>query len=294
MKKCFTALTLASLLIVGSGFFQSAYSYKLLFMMSPILAGEQQGTGNNNVVGWQPLNDTGITWSGNYASGNNTACVASTTTDGDNVVAAQDCSHGRDTTHNDDSDGHAGFSYTKLDSNGVPLANQNADYATTPWACVRDNVTGLIWEVKTDDGGLHDKDDTYIWYNTDPATNGGADGYANADNDEDICYGYNSGDSSTFCNTEAYVNRVNAAGWCGASDWRMPTRKELEGIVAYDRYSPTIDTDYFSNAVSSHVWSGSPDAGYSDHAWAVSFYDGFSGAYYRSIFVAVRLVRNGL
>ncbi|MCI5149236.1 MAG: DUF1566 domain-containing protein, partial [Candidatus Electrothrix sp. MAN1_4] len=237
------------------------------------------------------LNDTGITWSGNYASGNNTSCVSSTTPDGDNVVAAQDCSHGRDVTHNDDSDGHAGFSYTKLDSNGVPLANQNADYATTPWACVQDNVTGLIWEVKTDDDGLHDKDDTYNWYNTDPSTNGGWDGYA--DDDGNICYGYNSGDSATFCNTEAYVNRVNAAGWCGASDWRMPTRKELKSIVAYDRYSPAIDTDYFSNAVSSYVWSGSPNADYSGSAWYVSFGNGNSNYVARYNSNAVRLVRGG-
>ena len=28
---------------------------------------------------------------------------------------------------------------------------------------MRDNVTGLIWEVKTDDGSVHDKDNTYCW-----------------------------------------------------------------------------------------------------------------------------------
>ena len=240
------------------------------------------------------LNDTGITWSGNYESGNNTECISSTTPDGDNVVEAQDCSHGRDVTHNDDSDdsdGHAGFSYTKLGSDGQPLANQDADYGTTPWACVQDNVTGLIWEVKTDDGGLHDKDDTYNWYNTDPATNGGDDGYE--DDDGDICYGYDSGDSSTFCNTEAYVNRVNAAGWCGASDWRMPTRKELESIVLYDRYSPAIDAEYFPNAVSSSVWSGSPHAYYANYAWKVYFYSGYSYYKYRAYRYAVRLVRGG-
>ncbi|CAK8712687.1 hypothetical protein GKODMF_04265 [Candidatus Electrothrix gigas] len=244
------------------------------------------------------LNDTGITWSGNYASGNNTTCVASNVPDGDNVVTAQDCSHGRDAIHNDDSDGHAGFSYTKLDSNGEPLPDQTVDYATTPWACVKDNVTGLIWEVKTDDDGLHDKDDTFTWYNTNSATNGSADddgkdgsaddggkdgsaddggkdgsaddggkdgsaddggkdgsaddggkdgsaddggkdgsdddggkdgsaddgGKDGSADDGGVCYGYNSDDSSTFCNTEAYVNRVNnMAGLCGASDWRMPT-----------------------------------------------------------------------
>ncbi len=237
------------------------------------------------------LNDTGITWSGNYESGNNTACIASSTPNGDNVVAAQDCSHGRDATHNDDSDGHAGFSYTKLNSNGTALTHQNADYATTSWSCVQDNVTGLIWEVKTDDNGLHDKDDEYTWYNTDPTTNGGADGYAN--NDGDICYGYDSSDSSTFCNTQAYVHRVNAAGWCGASDWRMPTIKELKNLVHHGRSNLTIDIDYFPNTKSNLYWSGSPLAGDSGSAWFVVFYGGNSSAGFRYNSYAVRLVRGG-
>ncbi|MCI5180202.1 MAG: DUF1566 domain-containing protein [Candidatus Electrothrix sp. AW3_4] len=244
-----------------------------------------------NTVQVQALNDTGITWSGNYASGNNTTCIASTTPDGDNVVTAQDCSHGRDAIHNDDSDGHAGFSYTKLDSNGEPLPDQTVDYATTPWACVKDNVTGLIWEVKTDDDGLHDKDDRYNWYNTDPATNGGAVGYD--DDDRDICYGYNSSDLSTFCNTEAYVNRVNAASLCGANNWRMPTLKELESLVNYGRSNSTIDSSYFSNAVSSNVWSGTPHAEDSERAWFVYFSNGYSGADARNNNLAIRLVRNG-
>ncbi len=247
--------------------------------------------GNPVLVTPTKLNDTGITWSGNYASGNNTACIASTTPDGDNVVAAQDCSHGRDATNNDDSDGDGGFSYTKLDSNGVPLADQSADYATTPWACVKDNVTGLIWEVKTDDGGLHDKDDKYTWYNTDQKTNGGADG--SADDGGNTCYGYDSSNAATFCNTQAYVNRVNADGWCGASDWRMPTRKELEGIVAYDRYFPAIDTGYFPNADNYYVWSGYPHAYGVEYAWGVYFSYGVSHLVYRYSSFAVRLVRDG-
>lgn len=295
-RKYTTALSLGvftGLLIAGSGFFQSAYSYKLLLMMPPILAGAQQGN-VINVIGWQPLNDTGMTWSGNYVSSNNSTCVSSTTPNSDNVVAAQDCSHGRDTTNNDDSDGHAGFSYTKLDRAGVPLTDQSANYATTPWACVQDNVTGLIWEVKTDDSGLHDKDDKYNWYNTDPTTNGGDDGYD--DYSGNICYGYNSSDFSTFCNTQAYVNRVNDVGLCGAPDWRMPTRKELEGIVAYHRYLPAIDTEYFPNAVSSDVWSGSPEAGSTGilvYAWSVDFYHGDSHYGYRHVDQDVRLVRGG-
>ena len=196
------------------------------------------------------LNDTGITWGGSYPSGNNTGCTGE-------EIGAQDCSHGRDFTHNDDSDGHAGFSFTKLAGNGTPLANQAVDYATTPWACVQDNVTGLVWEVKTADGGLHDQNDAYYWYNTNPATNGGSVGY---DNPGATCEGYVSGNPATYCNTQAYVTRVNATGWCGKSDWRMPTRKELQGIVSYDRVNPAIDTAFSPNTPSSVVWSGSPSA----------------------------------
>lgn len=205
MKKQHVAIMTAALLIAGDGLVHSAQSGKLLLNLPPILAKKQSPPQSARTI----LNDTGITWSGNYKIGNNATCVSSTTPDGDNVFAAQDCSHGSDISHNDDSDGLAGFSYTKLDSSGQPLANQQADYATTPWACVQDNVTGLIWEVKTDDGGLHDKDDRYTWYNTNPNTNGGSDGdHGGANN---MCFGYSSNDVAAWCNTQAYLSRVNAA-----------------------------------------------------------------------------------
>ena len=281
-KKCFTALTLAGLLVVGSGFFQSAYSYKLLFMMPPILAGEQQGTGN--VIDWQPLNDTGITWGGEYPSGNNTDCTGV-------AIDAQDCSNDRDVTHNNDSDGDAGFSYTKLDSKGDPLPDQSVTYASTPWACVQDNVTGLIWEVKTNNGGLHNKDDTFTWYNTNPATNGDANGTENVSTN---CFGYDSNTAATYCNTQAYVNRVNNAGWCGASDWRMPTIKELESLVHYGRIRPAIEGNYFPNPVNTvnwSVWSGSSSAGSENTAWYVLFSNGFSDTQSSTENATIHLVR---
>ena len=46
------------------------------------------------------LNDTGIDWGGDYPDGNNATCTGET-------ITAQDCSNGRDVTHDDDSDGHA-------------------------------------------------------------------------------------------------------------------------------------------------------------------------------------------
>ena len=53
--------------------------------------------------------------------------------------------------------------YTKISNDGIILADQSQvwDYngsepAGTQWSCVRDNDTGLYWEVKTNDGGLRD------------------------------------------------------------------------------------------------------------------------------------------
>ncbi|MEA2115714.1 MAG: DUF1566 domain-containing protein, partial [Thermodesulfobacteriota bacterium] len=155
------------------------------------------------------LNDTGITWGGMYPSGN-TSCPKGV------VPSEQDCSHGTNQ-----------FDFTQAGS------------------CVKDNVTGLMWEVKTDDGGLHDKNHTYTWYNTDSATNGGTAG--SPDSGGNTCHDYEAGDPGKWCNTQAYVKRVNTARLCGESDWRMPTHKELLGIVSYDTKKPAIDTDYFPN-----------------------------------------------
>lgn len=108
-----------------------------------------------------------------------------------------------------------------------------------------------------------------------------------------MCEGYKAGDPATYCNTEAFVARVNGMGLCGHSDWRMPTRKELLGIVSFDRVGPSIDTSYFPNTLSSLVWSGSPDASSSDKASFVNFDNGASFSLKRSDSLQVRLVRGG-
>lgn len=235
------------------------------------------------------LNDTGITWGGNYPSGNNTNCIGET-------IAEQDCSQGRDAdpATNSNADGHAGFSFTKLDTNG-----NNLPASATDWSCVKDDVTGLIWEVKVGgngivgDEGLHDADDSYNWYNTDPATNGGSNGSANYDGA--ICHGYNSADPASYCNTQAYVTRVNAVGLCGHHDWRLPDRFELRSIVDLSLYDPAIDTDWFPNAASNWFWSASPGAHYYNSAWYVDFYGGGAGraGRYGIYHSHMRLVRGG-
>jgi len=65
-------------------------------------------------------------------------------------------------------------SYTKLDAQGNDLSDD-----VTEWVMVRDNVTGLIWEVKQakddvmDYSNPHDADNTYTWYDSNPETTAG-------------------------------------------------------------------------------------------------------------------------
>ena len=211
------------------------------------------------------LNDTGIDWGGNHESGNNTDCSS-------NIEAPQDCHQGRDATHNDDSDGHAGFSFTKLDSNGNTL-----DASASSWSCVQDNVTGLIWEVKTDDGSERDKDNTYRW--------GGltAIGRDSSNSEGDYYDDWNN-----------LVNTANSGnGFCGFTDWRVPAIEELRSIVDYSRDSRfSIDTNYFPNTRSSLYWSASTYTEDVNNAWLLSFNNGNDIDYDRSDSYFVRLVNS--
>lgn len=216
------------------------------------------------------LNDTGITQCSNEII-NSLACPQAT-------HLGQDAESGGDVTHNDPSDGHAGFSFTKISSTGAALT-ANA----TNWNCLKDNVTGLMWEIKTDDNGLHDKDWSYTWYEPDNTKNGGNAGVQNGG----IC------GSASSCDIHTYVQAVNAASWCGYNDWRMPTIDELGGIVVLDREMPAIDTAYFPHTVPiGSYWSSSPAAS-NNLARFVYFRDGYSGAWLKSEKYQVRLVRNG-
>ena len=243
-----------------------ASAWALLVLSAP-LAQAQQAT--------HPINDTGITFCGVYPSGN-IPCDGS-------EPAGQDAHYGRDAAAaagqlNKMGGGEAGFDFTALDANGQDTAPSGG---ATPHPCVRDNVTGLWWEVKTDDGGLHDKDWTYTWYN--PGSPGGR--------------GISSSPAATNCHargrcdTAKYVADVNAAGLCGKSDWRMPTVKELKAIVIEGDL--TIDPLYFPNMPPSPFWSGSPPISSSGSAWVVGFGNGNASGDSRFSRLSVRLVRGG-
>jgi hypothetical protein len=178
----------------------------------------------------------------------------------------QDPVYGRDARDPSGKNGRAGFSFTKIDANGDALPRR-----ALSWRCVFDDVTQLMWEVKTADGSLFDYRNRY--------TNVG-DG--------------SSGDGS------GYVAAVNAVGLCGANDWRLPSRGELESLLDYSHasFSPMVDPDWFPNTLGALHWtstSAEVNGGASGYWWAVNFFAGDAlwrnGAYDSD---PVRLVRGGV
>jgi hypothetical protein len=175
-------------------------------------------------------------------------------------------------------------SYTKIANNGSELPGSALlGSGATDWACTRDNATGLVWEVKTTDGGLRERNKTYTNYDdATQAQKSTGSGFVNPAQAEI--------DAAT--NSIGFANAVNATALCGAVGWRMPSRDELLGIVDTAN-TPTINPSYFPNTPSSNFWSGSPVAGDPDLAWVVYFYYGFGYWYDRSNTSQVRLVRGG-
>jgi Protein of unknown function (DUF1566) len=177
----------------------------------------------------------------------------------------QDGAYGRDVTHPTNRNGRAGFSFVKIDESGQELPRD-----ALRWRCVLDRTTGLMWEVKEADGGLFDYRNLY--------TNIG-DG--------------RSGDASHF------VDTVNALGLCGANDWRLPSRPQLESLLDYSRagFSPMVDPQWFPNSLGALHWTSTSskiNGGGAGYWWAVNFLTGKSmwrGGRYDAD--PVRLVRAG-
>lgn len=98
-------------------------------------------------------------------------------------------------------------SYVKLDSNSQELPRD-----AKQWAMVRDDTTGLIWEVKTTDGSIHDKNKTFDWEGA----------------------------------HEVFLAELNQSKFGGFSDWRMPTTDELSRLTV-EGAEPLIDPEFFPN-----------------------------------------------
>lgn len=105
------------------------------------------------------------------------------------------------------------------------------------------------------------------------------------------------------CDTEKFVAAVNAAGLCGHSDWRLPSRDELFGLLDGTTGSFGLSSAWFPNSPTTNqtYWSatavGAPARGASPvglSAWNVSLAaQGTTLTSPRLQGYAVRLVRGG-
>lgn len=188
------------------------YSRNVVALTTIVLLASCGGGGGSSTTPPPPatftpgaLNDSGIAANQCYQAGSD-SLVACNTTGAKALNSAQDGMIGRDVTFPDPSDGKLGFSFT-----------------TVAGGCVKDNVTGLIWEVKTTDGGVRDWTKTY-----------------------------------TYSSAADFVTAVNASNLCGHNNWRLPTPDELQSIMDYSvpMPGPTIDTTKFPNTYPGVYWSG--------------------------------------
>lgn len=126
--------------------------------------------------------------------------------------------------------------------------------------CVLDRRTGLLWEVKLSTPGFRHRDELFTWYSSDSAEHNGEPGLM----DGGRC-------ALERCDTEAFVTAVNAAGLCGRNDWRLPSRDEALTLLDPQRIGqgPTLDPEYFPNAVGTECWTATTFRLYPKGAWAI-------------------------
>lgn len=241
------------------------------------------------------LNDTGIAICGDTISHGRTCPIVG--------YLGQDGESGRDVTRNNGIDGYLGFSFTKISATGKtlpPSVSCNWGCPVSTWSCVKDNITGLTWEGKTDRyitdktgkdiSGLHNNGSTYTWYEPNKSKNGGNEGTQN---------GGSCNKDTTACDTAAYVKAVNTIGWCGAKDWRLPTKEELRSILNYGNngsYYPAVVSEYFPSYVGKDdtpIWTSSPYAGNAGRAWYISSDFGYSYWADKGTKGKIYLVRSG-
>ncbi len=263
------------------------------------------------------LNDTGQDRSGSNHKGNYEICE---TDSNKNLSNLQDCNYGRDYLAREnllfgelakEGAGDSGFDFTKLNADGEPVSDPSD--VNELFYCVKDNVTGLTWEAKKSGDAtlINHKNDMFYWLDERSEWNAGVIGTKDADRTGSEryaetgrhCAGFVEDDESTWCNTQAFVGRMNATndgqGYCGFSDWRLPSIEELNSLVDYgspssanNGYQIATDESYFKWTQGRHYWTRTNDARLNAKAWTINFAFGAHYSESKSTAWHVRLVRD--
>ena len=252
------------------------------------------------------LNDTGQEDYGAFPSAN-APCSGDINA---NLSPLQDCNYGRDKLARDNKlvgdlakkgAGDSAFDFTKLDHSGIPLIDQSVGI----FYCIQDNVTGLTWEKKItgDASVINLQTDMHYWFDEDSAWNAdviGTNTMPANQGDVQPCVGYVKEDEATWCNTQAFIERMNKANYCGSNNWRLPSIDELANIIDYGPSdNPTsnnriaIDQEYFIRTQNRNYWTRTNDARLPGSAWSINMAFGALESEPKSNAWFVRLVRDG-
>ncbi len=149
--------------------------------------------------------------------------------------------------------GLAGFDFTLLDAEGEEMSPGSAAAD-----CLRDNVTGLVWELKKQNLSMRRADNRYSWYEPDATINGGEAGLLNGPD----CAG-------GVCNTFAYLSRLNQQSLCGLTQWRLPSVADLRSIGDIGK-ACNLDGGGCRYDLSSYYWSSTTRADDATEAWQIT------------------------
>lgn len=155
-------------------------------------------------------------------------------------------------------------SYTKLGHGGkeLPDGARHVDEDGL-WIMTRDNVTGLIWELKTGTPGPRHNGNTYSWFDPNPDTNGGHEGTRNGGD----CTG-------SPCDTHSYIEALNVKNFGGYFDWRLPNVRDLSTLLKSGD-NQAVHMEWFPYVFSNrYYWSSMTCNGNSYGAWRVSMEGG--------------------
>jgi hypothetical protein len=137
---------------------------------------------------------------------------------------------------------------------------------------ITDARTGLMWEKLSDDGSIHDWDNTYMWPNA----------------------------------FSTKVATLNTSTFAGFGDWRVPNVNELQSIASYGASNPAVNAAFdtactvgcteltCSCTQPAIYWSSTTYDLTPTETWLVNFGDGRLGATGKAESLFVRAVRGGV